>query len=208
MNYYLYRFINFDGEIIYIGKTKNLKTRAEQHFPSRSIKQINYDEVCKVEYAEVKTKADQHILEIYYINKTKPKYNISNKEKADITFSINYNLEWKEYDEFKIDKEVNLMQNDKINELELEILRLESQLKGQEEMKSYCWNCGEKLEWNDWEFKYECRNCNSKKRVVLDNIGFLTKQNKGLVIECNKIIKELEDAEREFVRYKRLKENE
>ena len=66
----VYRYLNLNGEIIYVGKTGNLKKRFNQH-KSEDM----YKECYKVEYIELGNPADIEIYETYYINKYKPKYN-------------------------------------------------------------------------------------------------------------------------------------
>lgn len=67
--YYLYRFLDADEVIIYIGKTKNaLRTRFFQH---SHLPKACYSAVNKIEFLECSTEADMSMKEIYYINKYK-----------------------------------------------------------------------------------------------------------------------------------------
>jgi len=72
--YYIYQFYNKKEKLIYIGKTVNLNRRFISHFSEENWKPKETD---KIMYAECKTKTDMDVYEVYYINKLKPKYNIS-----------------------------------------------------------------------------------------------------------------------------------
>ena len=66
---YIYRIYNINNELIYVGKTKNIKIRMNQH----KEKAFWWDEVHQIEYAEVEKKLVDNY-EKYYINKG-TKYN-------------------------------------------------------------------------------------------------------------------------------------
>lgn len=68
----VYRFLNNNNEIIYIGKTKNLNTRISNHI---HLDPICYSEMTKIEYIEFNTFDDIDFAERYYIMKLNPKYN-------------------------------------------------------------------------------------------------------------------------------------
>lgn len=70
---YLYKFLNKDGEVIYVGKAKNLFHRMTGHFGvgKESWKQ----EVDKIFYSSYKCPATCAVMEIYFINKYGAKYN-------------------------------------------------------------------------------------------------------------------------------------
>jgi len=59
--FYIYRFINKDERIVYVGKTTNLNNRFKQH------KHLT-DDITKIEYIKCATEADMTWKEIYYIN--------------------------------------------------------------------------------------------------------------------------------------------
>ena len=75
--YIVYRYLNLNGEVIYVGKTDNLKRRFNEH-KSEDM----YKECYKVEYIELDNPADIEIYETYYINKYKPKCNSSKDMKC------------------------------------------------------------------------------------------------------------------------------
>ena len=68
----VYRFLNKDNEIIYIGKAKDLKNRlnGHNHLPAEC-----YDERINIEYVEFEYEEDMNFAERYYIQKNSPKYN-------------------------------------------------------------------------------------------------------------------------------------
>ena len=73
---YVYKFINYDGEIIYIGKTSNIKNRMKQHFGSHPhLDKECYERVYKIYYARVASQYNAEVLETYLINKFHPIYN-------------------------------------------------------------------------------------------------------------------------------------
>lgn len=74
---YVYRFLNKNNEIIYIGKTVELKIRLRTHFYYNC--EDWKKEVCYIEYSKLKDGATMSIYEIYYIDRYKPKYNKSDK---------------------------------------------------------------------------------------------------------------------------------
>lgn len=59
--FYIYRFVNYDNDITYVGRTTNLSRRFLNHSHLT-------DDIKKVEYIECNTEADMIWKEIYYIN--------------------------------------------------------------------------------------------------------------------------------------------
>lgn len=77
--YYLYKFVNKQGIVIYIGKTTDLKSRITQHFSNGHLPEGCYKETVRVSYLPVETEMLMTIMEIYFIAKFFPKYNVSQK---------------------------------------------------------------------------------------------------------------------------------
>lgn len=102
----VYRFINKNNEIIYIGQAKNLKNRLNNH---NHLPKECYEEIERIEYIEFETEDDMGFAEKYFISKNKPKYNVANKNK-DITVIIE-EFEKKEW--IKLEKQEN--NDNKIN---------------------------------------------------------------------------------------------
>jgi excinuclease UvrABC nuclease subunit len=83
--YYVYRFINENGAIIYVGKTSDIVKRINQHFSENGhLPSVCYSSVASVECIELKSKIDMDIRELYFINKWKPMYNQKDKQKEDM----------------------------------------------------------------------------------------------------------------------------
>lgn len=89
----VYRFKNIYGEIIYIGKVKNLTNRLQNH---EHLSDKCYKERVRVEYIEFVSEDDAKFAEKYYISKNKPKYNKIDVS-TNITITLNEldNKEWK-----------------------------------------------------------------------------------------------------------------
>lgn len=92
--YYLYRFLDKNGNVIYVGKTQGkLNDRLKCH---NHIMILCYLSVSKIEFCELNTDVDLTIYEIYYINKYRPIYNKADKGIKKMTIQLP-ELEWKEY---------------------------------------------------------------------------------------------------------------
>ncbi|MFK8028436.1 MAG: GIY-YIG nuclease family protein, partial [Gammaproteobacteria bacterium] len=75
----VYRMLNSDGTILYVGKAKNLKKRVSSYFNrsniSARIKQM-VQQVASMEVAVTNTEAEALLLENNLIKEHRPKYNI------------------------------------------------------------------------------------------------------------------------------------
>lgn len=102
MKSYIYRFIDKNQKIAYVGKTNNLNKRYNQHFGKKGhLTKECYNSVWKIEYIKVDSELNALLLETYYINKYRPKYNKLNKTYGP-TNTNNVNLkeirnDWKLY---------------------------------------------------------------------------------------------------------------
>lgn len=77
---YIYRFLDANEKIIYVGKTNNLDKRYAQHFSKKGhLPRECYNSVWKIEYIKTDTELNALLLETYYINKYRPQYNKLNK---------------------------------------------------------------------------------------------------------------------------------
>lgn len=74
----IYRFLDENSNVIYIGKAKNLKSRLRGH---NHLSKECYDEAKKVEYISFKNENDMDFAERYFIHKENPKYNTSLSDK-------------------------------------------------------------------------------------------------------------------------------
>jgi len=83
----VYQFFNFKGEIIYIGKAKNLYNRVKSYFSSdiKSLKnEILVKNIAYIKYILVESESDAFLLENNLIKEYKPRYNVLLKD--DKTF--------------------------------------------------------------------------------------------------------------------------
>ncbi|WP_343339066.1 hypothetical protein TPELB_14150 [Terrisporobacter petrolearius] len=80
----VYRFIDNNDEVIYIGKAGNLCTRIRYH---HHLQDECYNSTYVIQYCRFETKDDIEFMEKYYIAKYKPKYNKVYKNK-DLTIEI------------------------------------------------------------------------------------------------------------------------
>ena len=90
--WYVYRFLDKTANILYIGKTNNIKRRMNVHFSSYGhLKENQYKQVEKIEYVELAHRLDMNLLEKYLINLWKPSFNNidSNSEIPLFDFDIN-----------------------------------------------------------------------------------------------------------------------
>ena len=95
INNIVYRFIDTNGEIIYVGKAENLLNRlnGHKHLPDEC-----YHRVARLEYCKFDSYDDLYLAEPYFIAKWKPEYNQDYKNR-NYSFSI-AELEDKEWKEF------------------------------------------------------------------------------------------------------------
>ncbi|MGL4762141.1 MAG: tyrosine-type recombinase/integrase [Sarcina sp.] len=94
----LYRFRNIQGEIIYIGKSKNLTLRWNQHFGMEGHLNINcYHETVIIEFVELESKTKMDIYELYLINKHNPKYNRQHSNHEENISLELPDLEWQPF---------------------------------------------------------------------------------------------------------------
>ncbi len=80
----IYKYFNKEGEIIYIGKAKNLKNRVSSYFVKQAglnrKTQRLVSEIVRLEYMVVNTEIDALLLENNLIKANQPKYNILLKD--------------------------------------------------------------------------------------------------------------------------------
>ena len=98
---YTYRFKDKYNVTIYVGYTgQTMAQRMNQHFTKGHLPKECYREVAKIEYIKWATKSDAQIMEVYYINKYKPKYNKQDKRLDQLTLVLE-EKEWKTYEILK-----------------------------------------------------------------------------------------------------------
>ncbi|MGL4647618.1 MAG: excinuclease ABC subunit UvrC [Mycoplasmoidaceae bacterium] len=86
-----YLWKNNLGEIIYIGKAKNLLERTSQYFNNKHLDQktqILVSKICDIDYIIVDNENDSLLLEMNLIKKHKPKYNILLRENNNYPYIV------------------------------------------------------------------------------------------------------------------------
>ena len=94
---YVYKFLNHEGEIIYIGRTKDMNNRQTSH---NHLSKQCYNETKQIQYIELCSYDEMCIYERYLINKIAPKYNTEFNNNSDFSFELP-EKEWKVYVEEK-----------------------------------------------------------------------------------------------------------
>lgn len=90
-NFYLYKYVSNDN-IIYIGQTNSLKRRVQQHTQDKL-----YNFKGEIYYTNCGSKKELDLLEAILINKYKPEFNITHKNREDLNYDLikdNLNLDW------------------------------------------------------------------------------------------------------------------
>lgn len=90
----IYRFLDKDNNIIYVGKTVDLVNRMTTHFSGGHLDESCYEQVNKIEYIKCENQADMNIKEIYFINKYKPKFNTKDLYKGEVYNSDYDSIVW------------------------------------------------------------------------------------------------------------------
>ena len=101
---YVYRFVDINGKIQYIGETNNMSRRMKEHITLKSGKftKKSIQNIQKIEYFKVKNKVEARQFEIYFINKHKPPLNKADKfNNVRISDDDSYERNWKTYQVFK-----------------------------------------------------------------------------------------------------------
>jgi len=80
----VYRFLNTEGKVIYIGKAKNLKNRVSQYFQSEtnlsSKTKVMVSKIADIKYTVVENEEDALLLENNLIKEFQPRYNVMLKD--------------------------------------------------------------------------------------------------------------------------------
>ena len=77
----VYIFKNKDGQIVYVGKAKNLKSRVSSYFTSKETRAIRIkNEIHSIDFIVSENEEDALILENDLIKKNKPKLNVRLKD--------------------------------------------------------------------------------------------------------------------------------
>lgn len=94
---YVYRFLNADEEIIYIGSCGDLFKRLRQHFEHGHLGDYCYNQVLYVDYAEFRSRTEAYMYEQYEIAEYQPEFNDNGKIDEDVDleyFALIKNPTW------------------------------------------------------------------------------------------------------------------
>jgi len=92
---FVYRYVNEDDEIVYVGKTNSMKRRVAEHLTNEHwTKDNNF----KIEYIMLCNKTEEQMYESHYISLWQPKFNTDKKNFGSATFNIP-EKEWVLYEE-------------------------------------------------------------------------------------------------------------
>ena len=110
----VYRFLNKDNEIIYIGKAKDLKSRLSGH---RHLPLDCYKHIYQVQYTTFEDENTLDFVECYFIQKYKPIYNskFNNGEKVFRIEELD-KKRWKFYKDFAKHINISTLENIKATE--------------------------------------------------------------------------------------------
>lgn len=107
--YYLYRFLDENDNVLYIGRTNDIRRRIMmEHFTANThLSKECYAETRKVEYSEFSNESEEVVYEAILINKIKPKYNKQFND--DAVFNVELPpIKWKPF-EWDFDGQMELM---------------------------------------------------------------------------------------------------
>jgi excinuclease ABC subunit C len=91
----IYRMFNLEGELIYVGKAKNLKNRVSSYYKTQTASPKQTVMMTKVTHIDVTVKqsvSEALLLECQYIKRHKPRYNICLRD--DKTFPLNTSIQY------------------------------------------------------------------------------------------------------------------
>lgn len=128
MSYYVYRFVDENHNIIYVGRTNDLFTRMSTHFGKNGhLPKACYEQVHRIDYLQVETKNDMKIKELYYISRYRPLFNTV--DTGEVTFELNEPADaWVTMDEpnTSLLRDISLLKKkNKANESKIETLESE-----------------------------------------------------------------------------------
>ena len=92
--YCVYRFLNKEQEVLYVGRTINLKKRISVHLKSGHLPKSCYDNLDVIQYIVFDTFLDMCLYEIYYINLYDCIYNKKDKDCENHTTVIFKDRQW------------------------------------------------------------------------------------------------------------------
>lgn len=104
-NYYVYKFLGENDEVLYIGQTDNLKRRMREHFSEKGghLEKEQYAQVKKAIYARVSTKESMNNIERHLISTIKPPFNkvYKNVDESLLEYKLEIREEMMKWTEYK-----------------------------------------------------------------------------------------------------------
>ena len=94
---FVYKFVDMENKVLYVGKTVNMHNRIKNHFSKKShlANTDLYKQVQRIEYITCKDEFQSLQHELYYINLYKPRYNSQSKIKQLIKRDPSIKDNWK-----------------------------------------------------------------------------------------------------------------
>ena len=93
--FYVYRFLDSERKIIYVGKTTNIANRMAHHFGENShLPDTLYEKTKRIQYLPFNTQVMMDMAELYFIAKFAPYYNTMKKHDSYERFSPFDKLHW------------------------------------------------------------------------------------------------------------------
>lgn len=99
MSFFLYKFIDSNENIIYIGRTNDIRRRIlKEHFSDNThLSSECYIDTERVEYTEIVNESEEVAYEAILINQYRPKYNTQFKDDGEFKIDIPEFI-WKEFE--------------------------------------------------------------------------------------------------------------
>lgn len=98
--FFVYRLIDFNERVIYVGRTENLTTRYLNHKNGVNSPITEKNSFSRMEYVELSSKTDMFIYELFFINAYRPILNVRDvmdMPSIEMEAKLN-NVKWKTFD--------------------------------------------------------------------------------------------------------------
>lgn len=115
----IYRFLNFNEDVIYVGKTERIEHRINSHISKSShLPTKCYEEIYKIQFMALSSTVLMDIKEMYYINLYKPKYNSNHLYNEEAFIISDFSKDkWLDYSREIVNKMATNKKNDIANDL-------------------------------------------------------------------------------------------
>ena len=168
---FLYRFLDKEMNVIYVGKTTDIKSRISTHLKNSHLPKKCIKKIYKIEILKLSNKSELAIKELYYINKFQTEFNVSsvydkfeNKDFERGDFWEEYDedviLDYSDYIKLKDHKNALFLKESEIKFLNNYIISLK-----EDNLKSLLVMKGELDNLKKENDKYRCENLKLKKEI-------------------------------------------